>query len=69
VLLSDDDPFTRDAEETGRRFVSALGAEVQIVPGRRHFNAPEEPAVLAAVLRLLGVDQPEAEPGPRPAPA
>jgi predicted alpha/beta hydrolase family esterase len=55
VLLSDNDPYTRDAEETGRRFVSALGAEVQIVPGRRHFNAPEEPAVLAAVLRLLGL--------------
>lgn len=54
VLLSDDDPFTRDAEETRRRFVAALGAEVQIVPGRRHFNAPEEPAVLAAVLRLVG---------------
>jgi len=54
VLLSDDDPFTRDAEETGRRFASALAAEVQIVPGRKHFNAPEEPAVLAAVLRLVG---------------
>jgi hypothetical protein len=55
VLLSDDDPFTRDAEATRRRFVEALGAEVQIVPGRQHFNAPEEPAVRAAVLRLLGV--------------
>ena len=54
VLLSDDDPFTRDAEATGRRFVEALGAEVRIVPGRRHFNEAEEPAVLAAVLRLLG---------------
>jgi len=54
VLLSDDDPFTRDAAETRRRFVEALGAEVQIVPGRQHFNAPEEPAVLTAVIRLLG---------------
>jgi hypothetical protein len=55
VLLSDDDPFTRDAEATRRRFVDALGAEVQLVPGRRHFNEPEEPAVLAAVTRLAGI--------------
>ncbi len=55
VLLSDDDPFTRDAEETRRRFTSELGAEVQILPGRRHFNAPEEPAVLAAVTRLAEI--------------
>jgi len=54
VLLSDNDPFTSDAEQTRRRFVEALGAEVQIAPGRKHFNASEEPAVLAAVLRLLG---------------
>ncbi len=55
VLLSDDDPFTRDAEETRRRFVEGLGATVQILPGRRHFNAPEEPAVLDAVTRLAGI--------------
>jgi serine hydrolase len=55
VLLSDDDPFTRDAEETRRRFVEALGAHVEIVPGRQHFNASEEPAVLDTTLRLLGV--------------
>ena len=55
VLLSDDDPVTRDAGETRRRFIEALGAEVQIVPGRRHFNAPEEPAVLAAVTRLAAI--------------
>jgi hypothetical protein len=55
VLLSDNDPFTRDAEETRRRFVEALGAHVQIVAGRQHFNASEEPAVLDTILRLLGV--------------
>lgn len=54
VLLSDNDPFTRDAEETRRRFVEALAAHVQIVPGRQHFNATEEPAVLDTILRLLG---------------
>jgi predicted alpha/beta hydrolase family esterase len=55
VLLSDDDPFTRDAAETGRRFVDALGAKISIMPGRRHFNAQEEPAVLDAVIRLVGM--------------
>jgi predicted alpha/beta hydrolase family esterase len=60
VLLSDDDPFTHDVEATRRRFVEALGAEVRVAPGRRHFNAPEEPAVLAAVLRILGVDERDA---------
>lgn len=55
VLLSDDDPFTSNAGETRRRFVEALGAAVQIVPGRRHFNAPEEPAVLEAITRLAGL--------------
>ena len=54
VLLSDDDPFTHDTAETGRVFAERLGARIQIAPGRRHFNAPEEPAVLEAVLRLIG---------------
>lgn len=56
VLLSDDDPFTSDAEETRRRFIAALGAEVEVVPGRKHFNAAEEPAVLAAIRRLAGLE-------------
>jgi pimeloyl-ACP methyl ester carboxylesterase len=60
VLLSDDDPFTRDAEVTRREFIAALGAEVHVAPGRRHFNAPEEPAVLDAVLRLAGIAAPPA---------
>lgn len=55
VLLSDDDPYTSDTGETRRRFVEELGAAVRITPGRRHFNDPEEPAVLEAVLRLAGI--------------
>jgi predicted alpha/beta hydrolase family esterase len=55
VLLSDNDPFTRDAEETRRRFVAALDAEVHIVPGRKHFNAVEELAVLTAIARLAEI--------------
>ena len=55
VLLSDDDPYTSDTAETRRRFAEGLGAAVRITPGRRHFNDPEEPAVLDAVLRLAGL--------------
>jgi uncharacterized protein len=55
VLLSDNDPFTSDFAETARRFEAALNAEIKISSGRRHFNAPEEPDVLAALVRLAGV--------------
>jgi hypothetical protein len=55
VLLSDDDPYTSDFEETGRRFASALNAQIKISSGRRHFNAAEEPDVHAALVRLAGI--------------
>jgi uncharacterized protein len=52
VLLSDNDPFTADHEEGARAWQDRLGAEVLRVPGARHFNAVEEPAVLQALLSL-----------------
>jgi serine hydrolase len=52
VLLSDNDPFTADAEAARRVFEARLGAEVAVTPGARHFNEKAEPAVLAALLRL-----------------
>ena len=55
VLLSDDDPFTSDFAEAGRRFESALNAQIKISSGRRHFNEAEEPDVLAALVRLAGL--------------
>lgn len=55
VLLSDDDPYTRDFEETGRRYALALNAQIKIALGRRHFNAAEEPDVLAALVRFAGI--------------
>jgi uncharacterized protein len=55
VLLSDDDPFTADAERNGRLWEERLGAEVVLAPGRRHFNAPREPAVLEALRSRFGV--------------
>jgi hypothetical protein len=52
AIISDNDPFTADHAATRARF-ERLGAEVTLVPGARHFNEREEPAVLQA-LRALG---------------
>lgn len=52
VLLSDDDPFTADHAANAELWRERLGARTELVPGARHFNAAEEPAVLAALLRL-----------------
>lgn len=51
VLLSDDDPFTSDADRNRRLWVDRLGATVAIVPGAAHFNHQQEPEVLAALQR------------------
>ena len=53
VLLSDDDPFTSDWRDNERAWRERLGAEVRCVPGARHFNAAQEPAVLEALLALV----------------
>lgn len=52
VLVSTDDPYTADHETTRRLFVERLGAHVRVVEGARHFNRPEEPAVLQALTTL-----------------
>lgn len=49
VLLSDNDPFTSDFARNRRLWEERLGAEVLLVPGARHFNAAQEPAVLDAL--------------------
>lgn len=53
VLVSTNDPFTADAAETRRLFEERVGAEVRVIEGAKHFNASEEPAVLAAARELL----------------
>jgi hypothetical protein len=50
LLLSDNDPFTSNFEENGNAWRARLGAQVELIPGGKHFNAAEEPAVLRAVL-------------------
>lgn len=54
VLLSDDDPFTADHASNAALWRERLAAEVTLAPGGKHFNAAQEPAVLAALLRLVG---------------
>ncbi|RYZ41464.1 MAG: hypothetical protein EOO71_11980 [Myxococcaceae bacterium] len=49
VLLSDSDPYTPDWRRNTRLFEERLGAEVRLIPGGRHFNNPQEPAVLEAL--------------------
>lgn len=49
VLLSDNDPFTADHVANAALWRERLGAEVRRVPGAKHFNGLEEPAVLEAV--------------------
>ena len=46
VLLSDDDPFTRDWRSNEATWVQRLDADVRISVGGRHFNGEQEPAVL-----------------------
>ncbi|MGB1274309.1 MAG: alpha/beta hydrolase [Nannocystaceae bacterium] len=50
VLLSDNDPFTRDWQGNASLWKSRMRADVSIVPGAKHFNQVEEPAVLEAIL-------------------
>jgi hypothetical protein len=54
VLLSDNDPFTRDFERNGQLWRERLGADVRVVPGAKHFNAEQEPAVLEAIQAFSG---------------
>lgn len=51
VLLSDDDPFIRDYAMNGTLWRERLDAQIELIPGGRHFNGAEEPAVLATLLR------------------
>jgi hypothetical protein len=54
VLLSDNDPFTSDYARNRQLWEERLGAEVVLAPGGRHFNNPQEPAVLETFLSRFG---------------
>lgn len=46
VLLSDDDPFTRDWRANKATWEQRLDADVRVRSGGRHFNGEQEPVVL-----------------------
>ena len=54
AVISDNDPFTSDHAANQRALTERLGAEVRVIPGAKHFNAPEEPAVLHTLLDAFG---------------
>lgn len=58
LLLSDNDPFTADHAGNAALWRERLAAEVTVVPGAKHFNNSEEPAVLAALRRLMATSEP-----------
>lgn len=53
VLLSTNDPYTGDYETNMMRWLNRLDAAVDLIPDAEHFNAAAEPAVLAAVRRMM----------------
>ena len=53
VLLSDNDPYTRDHRSNAAAWRDRLNAAVTLVPGRAHFNGAEAEEVLAALFSLL----------------
>lgn len=60
VLLSDNDPFTANWFANRQLWEQQLGADVRIAAGGKHFNAAQEPAVLALLLALTGSVNPAA---------
>ena len=53
TLISDDDPFTPDWRSNRQAWIERLGAQVQVVSGRQHFNAAAEPSVELALSEML----------------
>lgn len=52
VLLSNNDPFTQNWQKNCEEWMAQLNAEVTVVPGAKHFNGEQEPAVFEALLKL-----------------
>ncbi len=53
ALISDNDPFTSDFDQTRRELEDRTGAKVTVCTGLKHFNREEEPMVLNALEHLL----------------
>lgn len=54
-LVSDNDPFTKNYEKTGKDLEDKTGALVIVVPGRKHFTGVEEEEVFKRVLAMARI--------------
>jgi uncharacterized protein len=52
VLLSNNDPFTRDYRANALQWQERLAAEVRVIANAKHFNGAEEPEVLRLLSEL-----------------
>jgi predicted alpha/beta hydrolase family esterase len=59
VLLSTDDPFTANYQETKKLFEERLCAQVEVINEGKHFNQSEEPSVLEALIGFVKVIESE----------
>ncbi|MFO0726670.1 MAG: alpha/beta hydrolase [Myxococcota bacterium] len=57
ILLSNDDPYTRDYHANAERWRQHLGAEVWVEPGAGHFNAKAQPKVEALLEAWISAPQ------------
>ena len=53
TLISDNDQFTSDWQQTKRDFERRVNAQVKVIPGAGHFNATESPVVRDALSELI----------------
>ncbi len=53
VLLSDNDPFTADYVANANLWRERVGGHVAVVPGAKHFNGAQEPAVYELIEKFV----------------
>ena len=53
LLISDADPFTKDAAKNAGQWENRIGAKVTIVPGAKHFNDKEAPIVRDVLREMI----------------
>ena len=54
LLVSDNDHFTQDHERNQHEWCCGVGARTVLGPGRAHFGARKQPAILDELHRLMG---------------
>ena len=55
VMISDNDPFTKDVAMNRRSWEETMGATVYVIPGAGHFNNSAYPAIWETLQHHFGV--------------